>query len=96
MAERPDDLATARMILTRQRRLGEPFAAAWGRMLAALPPIERYPRDAEATERDRTLAALHATQEEWQAAYEGRPALPRPYPSRVIETAPRGADRVAA
>ena len=91
--ERPDDLAAARLILSRQRRLGEPFTVAWERMLTALPAISNYPRDAAATERDRALAALHATQAEWQAAYELRPRLPRPYPSAMTETTPRGADR---
>jgi hypothetical protein len=69
MAGRPDDLASARLILTEQRKLGADFDAAWAAMLAALPPIERYPKDREAIERDRTLAALGQTEADWRGAY---------------------------
>ena len=85
MAERPDDLATARLLLAEQRERGADWDTAWAAMLAALPPIGRYPKDREATERDRTLAALGQTEADWRGAYLREPT------GRRCALAPMGA-----
>jgi hypothetical protein len=74
MRKRPDDIVVAREILTRQRRMGQPFGVAWARALDALPPppVDRQ-RSAAGVEREQARRALEATREQWEQAYQRRP-----------------------
>jgi hypothetical protein len=95
MTERPDAFEVCRRVLARRRALGDSFEIAWQLFLDAIPPAEANGRVLSTAERDHNsaLAALGATRDEWEAAFERRPPLPRPYPSAAIETALIGADR---
>jgi hypothetical protein len=91
---RPDEFALARLILTRQRRLGEPFSVAWARMLGALPEAEKTSN--AALDHNAALAVLERTREEWERAYEGRPAPPPPYPQAPIGQRERASREAAS
>jgi hypothetical protein len=91
MTERPDDFERVGLILARQRRMGQPFEAAWPKAVEALTPLAGDTTDAR--NRQAALGALTNTVEAWQAGYERRAPPPPAYPSAEIETALRGADR---
>jgi hypothetical protein len=74
---RPDDLTVARLILTRQRQAGIDFDQAWQRMLGAIPEPVRNGK-VRSNDRDITIAALHATEDEWARAFRYEPPAPKP------------------
>jgi hypothetical protein len=83
VADRPDDLELARLILARQRRLGTPWEQAWAMVFEALPaPGERHPR-VNGREREATRTALKATEEDWRRAFLREPPREPPYGDRA-------------
>jgi hypothetical protein len=74
--ERPSPFEQTRMILARQRRMGEPFEVAFEKAVEVVAPVvNAYPKDYAAVDRDPTRSVLRSTRQEWRRGWERRPVL---------------------
>jgi hypothetical protein len=88
--DEPDPFEKTRLILARQRHLGEPFSVAWPRAVdvAAPRPDRQRHMTQEMRDRDAERAALLANEVAWRAGYERRPLPARPKPSLPVPAGP--------